>query len=87
MPRFRVLIEPAEDIPGLWCAICLDNDVATQGTSVKHAQEMIEEALSLVLEDDVGREGEEPRKPAPKEYWDRYADAQPPALAFELEIE
>lgn len=64
------VVTPSESIPGQWIGHCLTIDVVTQGTSIAHAFEMLEEAVLLSVEDDLGR-GLDPltRPQAPPECW------------------
>ena len=66
---FVVLVNPSE-IPGQWVAHCLNLDVVTQGDSVQHAFAMAEEAVRLVIEDDLSH-GLDPleRPKAPEDKW------------------
>lgn len=65
------IIQPADEIPGVWTAHCLELDVVTQGDSPEHALEMAQEAACMVLFDDLVR-GEEPTaRRAPDEEWER----------------
>lgn len=66
---FLVLVNPSE-IAGQWVAHCLNLDVVTQGDSVQHAFAMVEEAVRLVIEDDLAQ-GLDPleRPQAPEDRW------------------
>jgi len=66
--NFWVLVHPAEDIPGVWVARCLELGVVTQGDSVKHAFAMAAEAAAMVLVEDRGA-GTASRHRAPDEDW------------------
>lgn len=48
-----VLFRPSTDVAGDWVAHCLDLDVVTQGRSLRHAVEMVLEAVVLTVEADV----------------------------------
>ena len=50
-----ITISPANDLPGTWVAHCLEFDVVTQGNTPEHAVQMIYEAVSMVIEDDLER--------------------------------
>ena len=52
---YRVLLEPALDVPGQWTAHNLDLDIISQGNSPEHALAMIREATQLVVEDGAPR--------------------------------
>jgi predicted RNase H-like HicB family nuclease len=62
----RVLIAPADDVPGQWVGHCLDLDIVSAGTSPEHALEMATEAVNECVADDVAH-GRNPfdRSPAP----------------------
>jgi hypothetical protein len=64
------IIRPAEDVPGLWTAHCLDFDVVSQGESVKQAIEMVLDATSMVVMDDHLRKANPKERVAPAEFWD-----------------
>ncbi len=68
--NFEVLIIPAEDLPGVWLALCPRLALCTQGNSPVHAREMMEEAISLVFEDDAA-DGLDPlnRQNQASEFW------------------
>ena len=69
-----VLIQPADDLPGVWVAHALDFDVVSQGDSVEHAMQMIAEAVSIVLEEDI-ESGDDPyARRAPDQFWERLYD-------------
>ena len=80
---------PAEDVPGIWVAHCLDFDVVSQGTSLSDAMGMIREAVELTVIDDLGRGLDPHLRRAPKEEWDAFwgavagAVAQPVGLVLE----
>lgn len=50
-----VYISRAEDLPGVWVAHCLDFNIVSQGDSPVHALEMVHEALTGTLVDDIAR--------------------------------
>ncbi len=67
----HTLITPAQDVPGLWVAHCLELDVISQGNDPEHALRAIAEAVEMVVEDDLER-GDDPlevRTRAPEECW------------------
>jgi hypothetical protein len=66
-----VIARPAEDVPGQWVGHCLDFDIVSLGTSLRHALAMTAEAVCMCLEEDV-KSGAEPfsRSPAPAQYWE-----------------
>jgi hypothetical protein len=49
-----VVAFPAPDVPGEWLAHCLEPDVMSQGRTLRHALEMLKEAVDLVLREDFG---------------------------------
>lgn len=64
-----LLLRPAEDVPGQWIAHCLDLDVVTQGNSISHAFTMAQEAVCMVVAEDMS-EGRDPlERRAPDEFW------------------
>lgn len=65
-----VVFKKAPDVPGQWTAHCLDIDVISQGSSLPHAMQMIEQAIGMTLIDDLGRGRNPLERSAPKEYWD-----------------
>lgn len=86
-----VQIERAEDLPGVWIAHCLDFDLVTQGSSIKHAVDMAYEAITMVVEEDLmaGRDLADRR--ASKEDRDFFyrlllaAEKMPPGAPFPLD--
>ncbi len=62
------VFKPAEGVPGEWTAHCLDIDLVSQGRSLRHAMDMLAEAVLICLLDDI-QEGfdllERPRAPQP----------------------
>jgi hypothetical protein len=48
---FWALFYPSEELPKQWIAHCLNLDIVTQGNSLKHAINMLLEAVQLILED------------------------------------
>ncbi|HEY3356081.1 MAG TPA: hypothetical protein VGQ83_22705 [Polyangia bacterium] len=72
MPRsynFWFFVHRTKDVPGEWTAHCLELDVVSQGTSVKHAVMMLFEACSMVLADDLGANRDPLERRAPDEFW------------------
>ena len=70
---FSVLVERAEDVPGLWVAHCLDNDVISTGMSPAEAMDMVNRALvDTFLDDLVHRFDFSDRKGAPNACWDKF---------------
>jgi predicted RNase H-like HicB family nuclease len=49
---FDVLMVPADELPGVWVALCPRLGLCTQGSSPTHAREMMEEAIALAFSDD-----------------------------------
>ncbi|HEY1555814.1 MAG TPA: hypothetical protein VGF94_13340 [Kofleriaceae bacterium] len=68
-----MLIEPAEDVPGLWVSHCLNFDVIAQGENPLEALESLREAVTLMVSDDLlnGRDPQE--RVAPEEEWNKLA--------------
>lgn len=64
-----VVVKPAEDLPDQWVAHCLDLDVVTQGTSYKHAMNMVFEAASMVVVDELVAGRDPLARRAPPEDW------------------
>lgn len=68
-----VVVEPAEEIPGVWVAHCLDFDVISQGNNPKLAIEAVNEAVAMTVVNDLC-EGLDPEdRRAPDEYWEQLA--------------
>ncbi len=65
-----VVVRPAEDLPDQWVAHCLDLDVVSQGTSFQHAMEMVFEASSMVVADDIVAGRDPFSRRAPDNFWD-----------------
>lgn len=69
--NFWVVVRPSKELEGQWIAHCLELDIVTQGNSIRHVFEMIEEAVSMAVIDDLADQIEpHSRNSAPKEYWD-----------------
>jgi hypothetical protein len=68
--NFWFVLQRAEDVPGEWTAHCLELDVVSQGTSLRHALAMLNEACFITVCDDIfaGRDPLDRRAPA--RYWD-----------------
>jgi hypothetical protein len=64
-----VVVKPAEDLPDQWVAHCLDLDVITQGTSFKHAMDMVFEASSMVIAEEIVAGRDPLARRAPDEDW------------------
>ncbi len=64
-----IVFRRAQDLPGQWTAHCLDLDVITVGTSLRHAIEMAEEACYMVLADDLNAGRDPLTRRAPDEHW------------------
>ena len=62
----------------LYSAICLELNVASQGTTPDEAEENLEEAIELYLEDvfEAGDEAEFIPRPAPTEEWIKYFERE-----------
>lgn len=65
-----VVARPAEDLPDQWVAHCLDLDVVSQGTTFQHAMEMVFEACSMVVSDDIVAGRDPSSRRAPQSFWD-----------------
>lgn len=71
---FSILVERAEDVPGLWVAHCLDNDIVSTGNSPREAQEMVQRAvLETFLDDVVHKFDFHDRKGAPEDCWKKFS--------------
>ena len=68
---FHILIEKEG---GLYSALCLELDVASQGETIEEAKRNIREAVELYLESvvEAGEEDEFIPRPAPSEEWIKY---------------
>ncbi len=80
---FHNLIEKEGE---LCSAICLELNVASQGTTPAEAEGNLEEAIELYLEDvfEAGDEKEFIPRPAPTEEWLKYFEAESLKLKPEL---
>lgn len=68
-----IVIEPAEDIPGMWVGHCLDFDVMSQGDTPHDVIESVTEAITMTVEDDLHNGLDPSERRAPDEFWDRLA--------------
>lgn len=68
-----VVVEPAEDIPGLWVGHCLDLDVISQGNDPHDAIESVTEAITMTVMDDLHHGLDPTGRRAPAEFWERLA--------------
>ncbi|MEO9157025.1 MAG: hypothetical protein ABI591_15540 [Kofleriaceae bacterium] len=68
-----VVVEPAEDIEGLWVSHALEFDVIAQGNSPTEAIEAVREASVMMIVDDLSNELDPHDRRAPAEYFDRLA--------------
>lgn len=57
---------PSKQVPGEWVGHCLELDVVSQGTSLKHAMSMLSEACALVVVDDLAKGFEPMSRRAPE---------------------
>jgi predicted RNase H-like HicB family nuclease len=64
-----VLLLPAEDVAGAWTAHALEFDVVTQGDSAEQAFSMAQEAVGIVLADDLRRGASPHARKAPADCW------------------
>ena len=48
-----VLVTRSCDLPGQWVGHCLNLDVVSQGDSIEHAFQMVQEAVQFLVEEDV----------------------------------
>lgn len=84
---FKLLIEPASDVPGCWVAHILDIDIVTFGQGFRQTLELGLEAAALVIDDDLAN-GLNPlaRHRAPTEVYRRAArimESQCPPMAID----
>src|SRR5882724_1867271 len=68
-----VIVEPAEDLPGVWVAHWLELDVISQADSPQNAIESITEAVAMTVVDDLKNGFDSDQRRAPAEFWDRLA--------------
>jgi len=70
----------------LYSAICLELNVASQGTTPEEAEDNLEEAIEVYLENvlETGDEEEFIFRPAPAEEWIKYFEAESLKLKSEL---
>jgi predicted RNase H-like HicB family nuclease len=66
-----IVVEPAEDIPGLWVSHCLDFDVISQGETPQDAIDAVTEAVAMTVVDDLHSDLDPSERRAPAEFWDR----------------
>lgn len=73
--NLHVLYEKEED---MYSALCLELDVASQGTSLSKARKNLHEAVELYLEDVIiaGDEKDFIPRPAPLEEWLKYFEIE-----------
>jgi predicted RNase H-like HicB family nuclease len=83
MLDFHILIE-RED--GLYSALCLELNVASQGKTLKEAEDNIREAIELYLEDvyEAGDEKDFIPRPAPVEEWLKYFQKEAEGIKKEI---
>ena len=71
---------------GLYSAVCLELDVASQGKTIAEAKKNLQEAIQLYLED--VRESKEEKdfipRPAPRAEWIKFFKAEAQALGKKL---
>lgn len=68
-----IVVEPAEDISGVWVGHCLDFDVISQGSDPREAIEAVIEAVAMTLLDDLQNNLDPRDRRAPDEFWVRLA--------------
>ena len=80
----HILIEREDD---LYSALCLELDIASQGTTIEEAGKNIREAIELYLEEvlEAGEEKEFIPRPAPVEEWLKYFEVEAQKLKSRLE--
>ncbi|MGE0547639.1 MAG: type II toxin-antitoxin system HicB family antitoxin [Kofleriaceae bacterium] len=66
-----MLIEPAEDIPGVWVSHCLNFDVIAQGNDPIEARNHLREAVQMAVLDDLVHGLDPLDRIAPEADWDR----------------
>lgn len=54
-PPATFVIYPDDDLPKTWIGHCPEVNVVTQGHSPEHALEVLQEAVTMVIYDDVAR--------------------------------
>ena len=94
-PRARiynawVFVRPADDVAGQWVAHCLEFDVVTQGNSLAHALEMVVEAVSMVVADDLDAGRDPLARRAPPPCWDEmwtFIRGRTPRMLSEADLE
>ncbi|MDP3767844.1 MAG: hypothetical protein Q8S13_07500, partial [Dehalococcoidia bacterium] len=70
MYNFWVVARRSPDVEGEWEAHCLELDVVTQGTSLKHSFQMAVEAVCMTLASDVDAHRDPLERRAPQQFWD-----------------
>lgn len=71
---------------GMYSALCLELDVASQGKTIEEAKKKLQEAVELYLEDVIQSKEEKnfiPR-PAPRTEWIKFFKAEAKALSKKL---
>ena len=71
---------------GLYSALCLELDVASQGRTIGEAKKNLQEAIEIYLEDVIEAKNQEdfiPR-PAPRSEWIQFFKAEAKALGKKL---
>jgi predicted RNase H-like HicB family nuclease len=66
-----MLIEPAQDVDGLWVSHCLNFDVISQGDTPQEALASLREAVAMTVVDDLENGADPAERSAPTELWDR----------------
>jgi predicted RNase H-like HicB family nuclease len=66
-----MLIEPAEDLDGLWVSHCLNFDVISQGDTPQEALASLREAVAMTVVDDLENGADPAERSAPTELWER----------------
>lgn len=70
---FSIVIQKTPDVPGMWAAHCLENDIIGTGDSALGAYVNLFTCMSELFADDA-RRGRDflKRTPAPAEYWEDF---------------
>ena len=71
-----IVVQQAEDVPGQWLAHCLDFDLFALGENPQQAMEMIAEAISIAVADDVLHKRDINAHSAPVEFWEKLKEIQ-----------
>lgn len=81
-----IVVKPAADVPGVWVSHCLTLDLISQGDSAAHALQSVNEAIQVVVVDDLlaGRDPAARGAKTPAEGWAEQSRIVQHGSRFEL---